>query len=69
MPVDLRPAIPMAMPRAAPSSLGRRRLLRWFATTVTTITAAVAILIVAIGAVLLGMTWRYTRVSRISVAT
>jgi hypothetical protein len=56
MPVDLRPAIPVAMPRAAPSSVGRRRLLRWFATAVTTITAALAILIVAVGAVLLGMT-------------
>jgi hypothetical protein len=56
MPVDLRPAIPMAMPRTAPTRLGRRRLLRWFATAVTTITAALAILIVAVGAVLLGMT-------------
>jgi hypothetical protein len=56
MPVDLRPAIPVAMPRAAPSNVGRRRLLRSLATAVTTITAALAILIVAVGAVLLGMT-------------
>ncbi len=36
-------------------SVGRRRLLRSLATAVTTITAALAILIVAVGAVLLGM--------------
>jgi hypothetical protein len=55
MPVDMRPAIPVALPRSTPLIARHRRLLRWLATAVTSITAVLAILLVAAGAVLLGM--------------
>jgi len=55
MPVDMRPAIPLALPRSISFTARRRRLLRWLATAVTSITAVLAILLVAAGAVLLGM--------------
>jgi hypothetical protein len=55
MPVDVRPAIPIALPRSALSSPGRRRLLRFVATALTAVTATLAILLVAVGAVMLGM--------------
>jgi hypothetical protein len=56
MPVDTRPAMLLALPQVAPSRAKRDRLWRWFAAAVTAVTATVAILIVAAGAVMLGMT-------------
>jgi hypothetical protein len=55
MPVDVRPAMLLALPQARPRAK-RDRVRRWFATAVTALTAIVAILIVAAGAVMLGMT-------------
>jgi len=46
----------MAWPRVLPFRARRRRWLRWFAATVTVMTAAVAVVIIAAGAVMLGMT-------------
>jgi len=56
MSVDIRPAIPAAFPRAAGFRSGRDRMRRWFATTVTVLTAAIAILVVAAAAVMMGIT-------------
>ena len=56
MSVEIRPAVPLAWPRAVVFRAGRDRLLRWFATAVTVISASVAILFVAMAAVVLGMT-------------
>ena len=56
MPVDTRPAMLLALPQVAPSRAKRDHLWRWIAAAVTTLTATVAILIVAAGAVMLGMT-------------
>jgi hypothetical protein len=56
MPVDVRPAMLLALPQTRPARAKRGRLQWWFATAVTALTATVAILIVAAGAVLLGMT-------------
>ena len=55
MPVHIRPAIRIAMPRAASFDLRRRRLLRSLAIAVTAITAVLAVLLVATGSVLLGL--------------
>ena len=55
MPVDLPPTIPLALPRTNIQA-GRDRLLRWFATAVTALTAAIAILAAAMAAVVLGIT-------------
>ena len=56
MPVAIRPAIPDALPRTAATRAGRERLLRGLATTVTVLTAAIAVLVVATAAVVLGIT-------------
>ena len=56
MPVAIRPAIPAALPRTAATRAGRERLLRGLATAVTVLTAAIAILVVATAAVVLGIT-------------
>ena len=56
MPVDIRPAIPAAFPRTVAFRPGRDRMRRWFATTLTVLTAAIAILVVAAAAVVMGIT-------------
>jgi hypothetical protein len=56
MPVAVRPAIPAALPRLAASRRGHDRIVRWTATAVTVISAAVAIMVVALTAVVLGIT-------------
>jgi hypothetical protein len=56
MSVEMRPAMPAALPRGMAFRAGQDRLLRRFATTVTVFTAVVAILVVAVAAVALGMT-------------
>jgi hypothetical protein len=56
MSVDIRPAIPAVFPRAVAFRAGRDRTRRWFATTVTVLTAAIAILVVAAAAVMMGIT-------------
>jgi hypothetical protein len=56
MSVDIRPAIPAAFPRAVAFRTGRDRMRRWLATTLTVLTAAIAILVVAAAAVVMGIT-------------
>ena len=56
MRVEMRPAMPSALPRAAVSQARRERLLRWCALAVTVLTATIAVLAAAMAAVLLGMT-------------
>ena len=56
MRVEMRPAMPSALPRAAVSQARRERLLRWSALAVTVLTATVAVLAAAMAAVMLGMT-------------
>ena len=56
MRVEIRPAMPSALPRAAASQARRERLLRRSALAVTVLTAAIAVLAAAMAAVLLGMT-------------
>jgi hypothetical protein len=56
MSVETRPAMPAAMPRAVAFRAGHDRLMGWVATTVTVLTATVAIVIVAMAAVVLGLT-------------
>jgi hypothetical protein len=56
MSVEIRPAVPSAWPRAVAFRAGRNRLLQWFATAVTVVAASIAILVVAMAAVVLGIT-------------
>ena len=56
MRVEMRPAMPSALPRAAVSQARRERLLRRSALAVTVLTATIAVLAAAMAAVLLGMT-------------
>jgi hypothetical protein len=56
MPVEMRPAIPAALPHAAVARGRRERLLRWFATAVTVLAATIAVLGAAMTAVILGIT-------------
>ncbi len=56
MRVEIRPAMPSALPRAAVSQARRERLLRWFALAVTVLTATIAVLAAAMTAVMLGIT-------------
>jgi hypothetical protein len=56
MRVDVRPAMPVALPRSSGLRAGRERRTRWIANAVTAVTAAVAIMIVGIAAVMLGLT-------------
>jgi hypothetical protein len=55
MPVDVRPAMLLALPQVGPAKAKRNRLRWWFATVVTVLAASVAIVLVAVGAVMLGM--------------
>ena len=56
MRVEMRPAMPSALPRAAVSQARRERLLRRSALAVTVLTATIAVLAAAMAAVMLGMT-------------
>ena len=56
MRVEMRPATPSALPRAAVSQARRERLLRWAALAVTVVTATIAVLAAAMAAVMLGIT-------------
>jgi hypothetical protein len=56
MSVEMRLAMPSAWPRAVAFRARRDRLLRWFATGVTVLAASIGILLVAMAAVVLGMT-------------
>jgi hypothetical protein len=56
MRVDLRSAIPAAMPHNAPFRARRERLMSRIATGVTVLTALIAVLVVATAAVVLGLT-------------
>ena len=56
MRVEMRPAVPSALPRAAVSQARRERLLRWSALAVTVLTATIAVLAAAMTAVVLGIT-------------
>jgi hypothetical protein len=55
MSVEMRPAMPAALPRAA-FRAGHDRLLRWCATAVTVLAAVIGVVIVALAAVALGIT-------------
>ncbi|HYY39455.1 MAG TPA: hypothetical protein VE801_17045 [Xanthobacteraceae bacterium] len=54
MRVEMRPAIPSALPQVLPAR--RERLLRWVASAVTVLAATVAVLGAAMAAVMLGLT-------------
>jgi hypothetical protein len=56
MSVGMRPAMPSAWPRVVAFRAGHDRLLRLFSTAMTVIMASVAIIVVAMAAVVLGMT-------------
>jgi hypothetical protein len=56
MRVEMRPAMPSALPRAAVLQARRERLLRRSALAVTVVTATVAVLAAAMAAVMLGIT-------------
>jgi hypothetical protein len=56
MRVEMRPAMPSALPRVVVSRAGRDRLLRWAAVAVTVLTATIAVLGAAVTAVMLGIT-------------
>jgi len=53
MAIDTRLAIPPVLPRARRDN---ERLMRWFSSAVTALTAAISILVVAVAAVVLGIT-------------
>jgi hypothetical protein len=55
MRVDIRPAMPGALPHVAASKAGRERFWRALATAVTALTAIAAILMVSIASVVLGL--------------
>ena len=55
MRVEMRPAMPSALPRTAVSQARRERLLRRSALAVTVLPATIAVLAAAMAAVLLGM--------------
>jgi hypothetical protein len=54
MSIHTRPAIPAAFPRAG-ARADHNWLLRWFSSAVAALTAAIAILVVSMLAVLLGI--------------
>jgi len=56
MSVEIRPAMPAALPRAGAFRASHDRLLRWCATAVTVLAAVVGVVIVAVAAVALGIT-------------
>jgi hypothetical protein len=55
MPIEMRPAIPAALPYAPVAHGRRERLLRWFRAAVTVLAATVAVLGAAMTAVILGI--------------
>ena len=55
MPLEMRPAIPAALPHAAVARGRGERLLRCFAAAVTVLAATIAILGAAMTAVMLGI--------------
>jgi hypothetical protein len=55
MSIDTRIAIPPGLPRAG-ARRDNERLMRWFSSAVTALTAAISILVVAVAAVVLGIT-------------
>ena len=55
MQVAVRPATPVVLPRSALKA-GRDRWLRWVANAVAVLSAAVAIVVVALAAVVMGLT-------------
>ncbi|HZO47335.1 MAG TPA: hypothetical protein VFB68_15675 [Xanthobacteraceae bacterium] len=55
MSVDLRSAIPAAMPHNAPFRARRERLVSGIATGVTVLTALIAVLVAATAAIVLGL--------------
>ncbi len=55
MPVDIRPAIPAALPHKVTFKAGRERLVRGLATAVTVLTALIAVVAVSTAAVMLGL--------------
>jgi hypothetical protein len=55
MSIDSRPEIPLALPRAGVQR-DNDPLMRWFSSAVTALTAALSILVVAVAAVVLGIT-------------
>ena len=56
MRVEIRPAMPAALPDVAASQARRDRLLRWLAAAVTVFTATIAVLAAAMTTVMLGLT-------------
>jgi hypothetical protein len=56
MQVDVRPAMPVALPRSTGLRAGRERRRRWIANAVTAVTAAIAIMIVGIAAMMISLT-------------
>jgi hypothetical protein len=55
MSVDVRPAMPAVFPRTVAFGARRDRVRRWFATMITVMTAAIAIVVVAVAAVVMGI--------------
>jgi hypothetical protein len=55
MSIDTQPAIPPGLPRPG-AQRDNDRLMRWFSSAVTALTAAISILVVAVAAVVLGIT-------------
>jgi hypothetical protein len=55
MSIDTQLAIPPALPRAD-ARRDNERLMRWFSSAVTALTAAISVLVVAVAAVVLGIT-------------
>ena len=55
-PIEMRPAIPAALPHAAVARGRRERLLGWLRAAVTVLAATVAVLGAAMTAVILGIT-------------
>ncbi len=56
MSVEMRPAMPAALPRAAAFRASQDRWLRWCATAVTVLAAVIGVVIVALAAVAIGIT-------------
>jgi hypothetical protein len=55
MSIDTQLTIPTALPRAG-AQRDNERLMRWFSSAVTALTAAISVLVVAVAAVVLGIT-------------
>jgi hypothetical protein len=55
MPVEMRSAVPSALPRSVVLEADRDRLVRWLATVVTVLAAAIAVVAAATASVVLGI--------------